>query len=76
MSAIGLKRTSLVAPHMSAFGGKADIAVRRTNVRFIAQMEDICFKFRFVQRSILQQPLARQQGLKLPLSFGDQGGRT
>ena len=27
MSAIGTKRTSLVAPHMSAFGGKADIAV-------------------------------------------------
>ena len=25
MSAIGTKRTSLVAPHMSAFGGKADI---------------------------------------------------
>ena len=26
MSAIGTKWTSLVAPHMSAFGGKADIA--------------------------------------------------
>src|SRR5262249_26118355 len=26
MSAIGPKRTWLVAPHMSAFGGKADIA--------------------------------------------------
>jgi len=26
MSAIGPKRTSLVAPHMSALGGKADIA--------------------------------------------------
>ena len=26
MSAIGTKQTSLVAPHMSAFGGKADIA--------------------------------------------------
>ena len=26
MSAIGTKRTSLVAPHMSAFGGKADMA--------------------------------------------------
>ena len=25
MSAYGTKRTSLVAPHMSAFGGKADI---------------------------------------------------
>jgi hypothetical protein len=27
MSAIGPKRTSLVAPHMSAFGGKADMTV-------------------------------------------------
>src|SRR6516164_6301097 len=27
MSAIGPKQTSLVAPHMSAFGGKADMAV-------------------------------------------------
>jgi len=27
MSAIGPKRTSLAAPHMSAFGSKADIAV-------------------------------------------------
>ena len=26
MSAIGAKRTSLVAPHMSAIGGKADMA--------------------------------------------------
>ena len=26
MSAIGTKRTSLVAPHMSASGGRADIA--------------------------------------------------
>ena len=25
MSASGTKRTSLVAPHMSAFGGRADI---------------------------------------------------
>ena len=27
MSAYGTKRTSLVAPHMSAFGGKADITL-------------------------------------------------
>jgi len=27
MSAIGPKRTSLVAPHMSAFGGEADITL-------------------------------------------------
>jgi hypothetical protein len=26
-SAIGTKRTSLVAPHMSAFGGKADMEI-------------------------------------------------
>ena len=28
VSAIGPKRTSLVAPHMSAFGGKGDMTVR------------------------------------------------
>jgi len=28
MSAFGPKRTSLVAPHMPAFGGKADMARR------------------------------------------------
>ena len=28
MSAFGTKRTSLVAPHMSAFGGKADMTFR------------------------------------------------
>jgi hypothetical protein len=33
MSAIGPKRTSLVAPHMSAFGGKADMAIALRNVR-------------------------------------------
>jgi hypothetical protein len=27
MSAIGPKRTSLIAPHTSAFGGKADIII-------------------------------------------------
>ena len=27
MSAFGTKRTSLVAPHMSAFGGKADMTI-------------------------------------------------
>ena len=30
MSAIGTNRTSLVAPHMSAFGGKADMRERLT----------------------------------------------
>ena len=34
MSAIGTKRTSLVAPHMSAFGSKADMAFRSANVRY------------------------------------------
>ena len=33
MSAIGTKRTSLVAPHMSAFEGKADMASASQNVR-------------------------------------------
>jgi hypothetical protein len=33
MSAIGPKRTSLVAPHMSAFGGKADMTIALRNVR-------------------------------------------
>jgi hypothetical protein len=32
MSAIGPKRTSLVAPHMSAFGGKADMAFCRISL--------------------------------------------
>ena len=32
MSAIGTKRTSLVALHMSAFGGKADIFVRKADI--------------------------------------------
>ena len=35
MSAIGTKRTSLVALHMSAFGGKADIASRRREAVFL-----------------------------------------
>jgi hypothetical protein len=34
MSAFGPKRTSLVALHMSAFGGKADITLTRANVCF------------------------------------------
>ena len=33
MPAIGTKRTSLVALHMSAFGGKADMAIALRNVR-------------------------------------------
>jgi hypothetical protein len=33
MSAYGPKRTSLVAPHMSAFGGKADMTFCGANVR-------------------------------------------
>jgi hypothetical protein len=33
MSAIGPKRTSLIAPHMSAFEGKADMAYCDANVR-------------------------------------------
>jgi hypothetical protein len=38
MSAIGPKRTSLVAPHMSAFGGKADMARKYLNIRQRAKM--------------------------------------
>jgi hypothetical protein len=33
MSAYGPKRTSLVALHMSAFGGRADMAYCSANVR-------------------------------------------
>ena len=33
MSAFGTKRTSLFAPHMSAIGGKADMASAAQNVR-------------------------------------------
>ena len=34
MSAIGTKRTSLFAPHMSAIRGKADMTFCIANVRF------------------------------------------
>jgi hypothetical protein len=34
MSAIGPKQTSASAPHMSAFGGKADIIIYRRDIRF------------------------------------------
>jgi len=34
LSAIGAKRTSLFAPHMPAFGGKADMPFCAANVRF------------------------------------------
>ena len=34
MSAIGTKRTSLFAPHMSAFGGKADMPFCTAHVCF------------------------------------------
>jgi hypothetical protein len=33
MSALGTKRTSASAPHMSAFGGKADMAIAHRDVR-------------------------------------------
>jgi hypothetical protein len=33
MSALGTKRTCRVALHMSAFGGKADMAIALRNVR-------------------------------------------
>ena len=34
MSAIGTKRTFVIAAQMSAFGGKADMAFCAANVRF------------------------------------------
>jgi hypothetical protein len=34
MSAFGPKQTSLVASHMSAYGGKADMTLCGANVRF------------------------------------------
>jgi hypothetical protein len=34
LSASGTKRTYRAAPHMSAFGGKADIVIALRNVRF------------------------------------------
>ena len=34
MSAIGTKRTFVIAPHMSAFGGKADMPFCAAYVRF------------------------------------------
>jgi hypothetical protein len=36
VSAIGPKRTSLVAPHMSAFGGKADMVLLRESAIAVA----------------------------------------
>jgi hypothetical protein len=43
VSAIGPKRTFLVAPHMSAFGGKADI--RAPNVASIVRVAAGAFGF-------------------------------
>ena len=37
MSAIGTKRTSSSALHMSAFGGNADTVIAVRNVRFLTQ---------------------------------------
>ena len=37
MSAFGTKRTSLVAPHMSAFGGKADMTFCAAHVSLLTQ---------------------------------------
>ena len=38
-SAFGTKRTSLVAPHMSAFGGKADMCRATRDVRFVPKAD-------------------------------------
>jgi hypothetical protein len=37
MSAFGPKRTSVFAPHMSVFGGKADIALMPQNIRLLPE---------------------------------------
>ena len=39
MSAIGTKRTSLFAPHMSALGGKADIALGSPATWLLTQVD-------------------------------------
>src|SRR6478736_3494005 len=39
MSALGPKRTSLVAPHMSAFGSKADMAFLRCECLLLTQAD-------------------------------------
>jgi hypothetical protein len=59
MSAIGPKRTSAIAPHMSAFGGKADMRIavaildfRERNSRVLA----LLFTDRISQRN---HPIAR-----------------
>jgi hypothetical protein len=36
-SAIGTKRTSLFAPHVSAFGGKADVALSPSSVKTLSR---------------------------------------
>ena len=56
MSAIGPKRTSLVAPHMSAFGGKADNATER-----IAAMLEKRVKFSDDVAKLALTGLAQQQ---------------
>jgi hypothetical protein len=48
MSASGPKRTSLVAPHMSAFGSKADVPFCGADVSFRPKADDIHSHFYFV----------------------------
>ena len=55
MSAIGTKRTSLVAPHMSAFGGRADMAKRADVLSAISSSYDrIIGRFYLPQRGLRQ----------------------
>jgi hypothetical protein len=39
MSAFGPKRTSLVAPHMSAFGGKVDIPIQCKQTELVINLK-------------------------------------
>ena len=42
MSAIGIKQTPVIAPHMSAFGGKADIASHAARRSLCAPCPLVC----------------------------------
>jgi hypothetical protein len=73
MSAIGPKRTSLVAPHMSAFGGKADMtltglyvrlwpmAAKRLILRALSFPVFQCFTILFAGRSSGERDARAQQ---------------
>ena len=43
MSASGPKRTSIAAPHMSAFGGKADMAIGSDKMGYRKLFDDLYY---------------------------------